>query len=261
MGVQVMTERWVVYPPRNNGAKIQIVCIPHAGAGVSAYRSWLLHPPTQAQLAIVRLPGRESRVTEAPITDMPHLANTLAAALTKTITTPYILFGHCLGALIAFELARHLMAIEAPQPVALCVSSFRAPHILRQGESISQLSDSSFLSLLGTWRAIPAEVLNNAEMRAMVLPTLRADFALLESYRYQVGPPLRCPIVLFFGKEHSGDTEQNLMEWRMHTLGDFYPVALPGDQDDILQQSSAIFPRIFELVDMPSHRADYGPAK
>jgi surfactin synthase thioesterase subunit len=177
----------------------------------------------------VQLPGREGRLREPPFARLAPLLDALAPALIPFMGMPFAFFGHSMGALIAFELARHLRRSRQPGPAYLAVSGFPAPQIPDHDPPIHQLPDAQFIHALARLNGTPTEVLEHAELMQLMLPALRADFALCEEYRYVAEAPLTCPIAAFGGlQDHEAPCER-LEPWREQTSADFALRMLPGD--------------------------------
>jgi 4'-phosphopantetheinyl transferase len=160
---------------------------------------------------------------------MGPLIEVLAEALRPYLDRPFAFFGHSLGALVAFELARRLGRDGGPQPVRLFVSGCAAPSIRREGRPIHDLPDPAFREELRRLNGTPAAILDNAELMELLLPTLRADFALCETYAFAPGPHLSFPITSCGGLGDDTTSSQELNAWREQTTGSFRLRMLPGD--------------------------------
>jgi len=215
-----LSGRGVVYPCSVANSKLRLFCFPHAGAGVAAFRSWYTQKNLQVELAIIRLPGREVRLNEVPFTRMEPLVEALVVDVISEIQTPFAIFGHCFGGLIAFELVRELQRRNAPLPTTLCVSDCVAPHIPDNIEPMSQLSEAQFIQALKRLGDTPSEILENEELRDLILPTLRADFAIAENYVYAKGIPIECPIHAFVSANRK-DAIERVAAWNMYTSKSF----------------------------------------
>lgn len=175
-----------------------LVCLPAAGSGTAAFRKWPALMPPGIGLALVRLPGRESRLGEQMPNSITDVVEGLAEGLRPILDVPYALFGHCSGAIIAFELARELRRSGTQAPRFLAVASHAAPHHTAP-RRISHLPDADFLAAVSSLGGIPSDILDAPAILALVLPALRADFALMEEYQYVPAAPLACPIVTLAG--------------------------------------------------------------
>jgi medium-chain acyl-[acyl-carrier-protein] hydrolase len=210
---------WIRCFNPNPSAPLRLFCFPYAGSSAAVFRTWGL---PGVEVYGVQLPGRGDRFSEPPLTHMTPLIDTLSPQLLPYLDRPYAFFGHSMGALISFELARHF------SPQHLFVSGRRSPQ-LDNPQRFHTLPDDEFLSELRTLNGTPPQVLENAEWMALFLPILRADFAVCETYQYQAAAQLRCPIAAFGGINDSTEPPQLLEGWRSQTQGDFALHLLPGD--------------------------------
>ena len=204
--------------------KLRLFCFPYAGGGASAFRGWQRFLPAGAALCPARLPGRETRVNEPAFDSMERLIPALAEAIAPHLDRPFALFGHSLGAAIAFELARALAA----RPVCLFVSGARAPQ-LRQGRVPAPApSDEELIDELRRLDGVPKQLLEHRELIGLTLPALRADTAVYRNYAYREGPPLACPIRAYGGDDDARVTRQDLEGWGAQTAASFQAEMLPG---------------------------------
>lgn len=230
-------------------ATARLFCLPYAGSGAAAFRQWAgLLPPT-VELACVQLPGRESRMAERPLDRLIRLVPPLAQAMQPYLDRPFTLFGHSMGALISFELARYLRKVYGRSARLLAVAAQRAPQFPDSDQPISGLPDDAFIRAVQDLNGIPDEVLRNQEWLGMLLPTLRADFALCETYSYTPGPPLPCPITAFGGHDDLTVSREHLDGWSQHTAAAFSLHTLPGDHFFIHQS----LPQMIEALSHELH--------
>jgi medium-chain acyl-[acyl-carrier-protein] hydrolase len=209
-------------------ARVRLFCLPYAGGGSSIFHQWTGALDPAIDVRAVRLPGRENRMQEPAFTAMEPLVTALAEAIGPWLDLPYALFGTSMGSLIAFELARVLAASPAGPPVRLLVAAHRAPHLPDRGPELHRLPDAAFFDELRRLHGMPDEVLAHPELRALLLPLLRADFTVCETYRYHSAPPLDCPIVAFGGSADGDVTREDLEAWRELTRSTFTLRMLPG---------------------------------
>jgi medium-chain acyl-[acyl-carrier-protein] hydrolase len=175
------------------------------------------------------LPGRESRFREPPFRQLGPLIEALADNLRPLLDRPFVFFGHSLGALIGFELTRFLRRRGDALPAALFVSGRRAPERGLQEPPIHALPDDDFCDALRRFNGTPEAVLNHAELMALLLPMLRADFCLSETYNYVPEPPLPIPLVAFGGLQDPLVSRADLEAWREQTMASFQALLLPGN--------------------------------
>jgi medium-chain acyl-[acyl-carrier-protein] hydrolase len=245
---------WIVTPrPLNSG--MRLICFPYAGGGASVFRSWADSEfLADVEVSTVQLPGRESRITEPPVGDLRRLVHMLCEALEPYLDRPFVFFGHSIGALVSFELARVLRRKRGIEPSHLFVSGCPAPH-LPDLERICDLHDEEFLERLGRFNGTPPEVLNHPELMQLMLPALRADFSLRDRYVYREEPPLNCPIIAFGGMSDQHVNGVLLGSWRQHTRERFQLWLFQGDhffirsaQEPLLEVLSSALSRYREVV-------------
>ena len=224
------TDRWVTCYKRNPAAKLRLFCFSYAGGGASVFRLWHGALSPDVEVCAVQLPGREHRFSEPPITRTSELIPALGEAIAPLLDRPFVLFGHSLGALNAFCLARWLRkrSDKGQVPRRLVVSARAAPHLPLLRPPVHALPEARFIEELRYYDATPAAVLADAELRALFLPVLRADFALFESYTHEAEPPLDCPIVALAGRADHTVSEERIAAWHEHTTGPFTLHRIPG---------------------------------
>jgi surfactin synthase thioesterase subunit len=214
-------------------AGLRLICVPHAGGGPSTFVPWsraLDESPVEVVAAI--LPGRESRQAESPPYDLDDVVAALADRLAPLANRPYALFGHSMGALIAFELARRLRDRQSPRPACLFVSGALAPQLPRVDTRLRFVEgDTAFLNAVAEafGGGIPRIVLERADLRAGMVTALRADLALSETYAYRPDAPLDCPIVAYGGASDAAVAGERLSAWRDQTTGEFGLRRFDGD--------------------------------
>ena len=223
--------RWTNGPSAGSYPKtrLRLFCFPYAGGGTSIFRDWPVALPQAVEVCPIQLPGRESRWSEPPFTRLASLIETLANVLHPLLNLPFAFFGHSMGALISFELARQLRRETGECPVHLFVSAARAPQLPDPDPPIHQLSDSAFVEELLRFHGIPEEVHRNAELMQLVLPTLRADIALCETYVHSIEEPLSCPISAYLGKHDTKVVLEDIGGWSVQTQRVFNFSLFPGD--------------------------------
>ncbi len=204
---------WLPFDPPRPDARLRLFCLPYAGGAASTFRGWdgVLDPAID--VCPVQLPGRETRWSESPFTDMATLVDALVEALSPFMDLPFAIFGHSLGGTVAFELARALDRLRRAGPVHLFASGARAPHRPPQRRPLHNLPSAEFVAGLEQLDTIPQDVLSNRELVELILPTLRADFQVFETYEFSPGSQLRCPLSVFGGHEDHLVTSEELAPW------------------------------------------------
>jgi medium-chain acyl-[acyl-carrier-protein] hydrolase len=237
---------WIFRPRPNPRSALRLFCNPFAGGGASAYRSWSDVLPRTVEVCPVQLPGRETRLKEQAYSDVRPLVDALASALIPMLDKPFALFGHSMGALVAFELARKLRRDHNLLPERLFVSARVAPSVSLKHPPLNNLPDDQLIDELARLNGTGKDVLQHKELMKLILPTLRADLALHELYRYSEEPLLECPIVVFGGLHDPKTDNEGLDAWRNHTAGLFTKRLLPGDHF-FISSSQSSFLNIFAL--------------
>lgn len=219
------SDPWIVNSRMNRLARLRLFCFPPAGCGASVFHGWSENLPAEIDVCPVQLPGRENRLMEPPFTSVSLLVRSLTKWLRPYLDIPFVIFGHSMGALIGFELARHLRRKGQPGPSLLFVSSCRAPQRSIPNSRLHSLPDHMFLQALG---GMPSEIRQNDEAMRLMLPTLRADFFLCETYTYVSEVPLSCSISAIGGVQDSTVGRNDLADWSVQTKGTFKLLMLPG---------------------------------
>lgn len=211
---------------RAPGARRALVCLPHAGGASGAFRHWQRYTG-ELDIVGVELPGRASRFTEAPVTRMDPLAGNIAAQL-SALDRDYALFGHSLGGLLAFEVARRIRDAAGRPPLALFVAGCLAPDAPAP-PPVHDLPRDRLLAWLEDMGGLDPEIASLPDLVEILMPALRADLAVSDTYRYQPAPPLEWPIHVLAGSSDPTVTQAGAEAWRAHTIGAFTIHALPGD--------------------------------
>ncbi|MBZ5569138.1 MAG: alpha/beta fold hydrolase [Acidobacteriia bacterium] len=228
---------WLLRFRPNPSAALQLFCFPYAGVGASAYFSWAHELAPSIELLAVQLPGREDRIREKPFNRLSDIVPLAAQAIRPLVRGPYAFFGHSMGALIAFEVTRYLRAEAFPGPAQLFVSARRAPPRPERLARIHHLPEAEFLAALRRrWNGIPPAVLREPELLQLVLPSLRADMAVIETYTYTNGERLDSPISVFGAENDKGVDRDDLQAWGELTNGFFRLRMFPGDHFFIRSQ-------------------------
>jgi len=239
--------KWVTCPYPNPEARLRLFCLPFAGGGASMFRTWGKALPPTIEVCPVQLPGREERLADPPYTNLRALAESLAVQLQPYVQKPFALFGHSVGALLAFELTTSLRRQSAPMPRVLFLSAHRAPHLPLHRKPLYQLPDAEFLQEVRAIGGTPAAVFATQALLDLVLPALRADFTALDTYRFVPEAPLACPLVLYAGRKDTEAPPQDVATWKEYTTRPTILQLFPGDhfflradRDLLLQTTAAI---------------------
>jgi medium-chain acyl-[acyl-carrier-protein] hydrolase len=237
-------ETWVVHYKPNPCAQLRLFCFPFAGGGASVFRAWPAEAIPQIEILPMQLPGRENRLLDAPLTRVSAVVETLAPILLPYLDLPFALFGHSLGGLISFELARLLRCDYGKVPVHLFVAGCAAPQLSDPQPPIYKLPDPEFVDELRRLKGTPEGVLQQPELMQMLLPCLRADFEMGSTYRYAADEPLACPISVFGGLADPEISRADLEAWREHTRAKFVVRMLPGEHFFLLDTRAQLLQMI-----------------
>jgi medium-chain acyl-[acyl-carrier-protein] hydrolase len=249
------------HAPVTGPARLRLVAVPHAGGAASAYGHWSRRLDPAVAVTVVQPPGRETRSHEAAHEGIEAFVAEVCAAVTGLDPLPTVVFGHSLGAHVAFEVCRRLAGC-GPPVVHLVVAGARAPHCPPPATPISGLPDAEFLAALIELGGMPRALLAHADYMDAVLPTVRADIAMAERYQARPAAPLDCPITVFGGDADPLAPPFTLQGWSEHTRGRVDQVAFAGDhffvatdQDRVLAALGRVLAR---CLAEPAETADPG---
>ena len=247
----VARQRWFRIPHPRPAARIRLICLPHAGGGAGAYRSWPASLSPGVELVAVQPPGREDRLDEPPPASLEALAAALAAAMPSVGDRPYVLFGHSMGAAVAYETCLALRRQGLTPPVHLVVSGREAPGRERGG-NVHRGGDAALRAELRRLGLTPPELIDNPDWWAMARPILHHDYRLIETYRPAEAAPLAIPITAFVGERDPelapGDSEA----WAARTSAGFALHRFPGDHFYLIGQRHGVIRALQSLLDAAS---------
>lgn len=229
MSIEMMTTKWLAHLRVNPAARIRLFCFPYAGGSAAIFRTWADQLPKFIEICPVEIPGRGARLQEEPVSDFSQLIELTAEGLRPFLTKPYAFFGHSMGALIAFELARFYRKQGLPEPVHIFASGHTAPDFPAVHPPIHNLPDKEFVQELRSLNGTPDAVLKNQELMELLIPILRADFAINETYVCQPDAPLGIPFSVYGGLKDRDVTRESLEAWKAHTTGVFSLQMFNGD--------------------------------
>ncbi|MEU8252228.1 alpha/beta fold hydrolase [Nonomuraea sp. NPDC048916] len=217
-GASTRTGEWIRrFHPAPNAARL--VCLPHAGGSATFFFPMSKELSPSVELLAIQYPGRQDRRTEPCIDDIRVLADHIADELRPWLDRPIALFGHSMGAAVAFEVSVRLERAGVT-PLVLFASGARAPSRYRH-ERVHLRDDAGLLMELATLSGTSSQVLDDEEIMRTVLPVLRSDYRAVETYRYRPVPPLRCPVIAMTGEEDPQVTLDEAESWSRHTTGGF----------------------------------------
>jgi len=229
---------WLVCPQQRVRPKLRLLCFPYAGGSAWMFRPWASQLSENVEILAVELPGRGKRLAEPALTDLPSIVQALGPQLLPHLNIPFAVFGHSMGALVAFEICQWLRRSAQITPVHFWASAARAPHLAVQPPLMHTLEDDAFINRLKQYKGTPTSVLNNIELMNLMLPTLRADFTVLETYVYRPSAPFIFPITGLWGESDKIVSQTDVAAWETHTPN-FTLQAISGDHFFIHQSSFA----------------------
>jgi len=220
---------WISISRQSRAERLRLFCFPYAGGGGAMYHTWTA-PLPNIEVCPIQLPGRESRMREPALTRMSLLVDALAIAMRPYLSTPFAFYGHSMGALISFELARRLIRDGQPGPRHFFVAARRAPQLRDDRPVLHTQPEPTFVEQVSIrYGALPKVIADDPEFMRLFMPTLRADLTVCETYEYQDGEPFDCPISVFGGLQDSGVSRADLDAWRLQTAAQFSLRMFAGD--------------------------------
>jgi medium-chain acyl-[acyl-carrier-protein] hydrolase len=240
------TNVWMQVFERRESASLRLLCFPFAGGGAQAFRPWLAQLPSGVELCAAQLPGREMRLRETPFSDARALVRAMLPELMTHTDKPFVLYGHSMGALIAYETARLMQEEHSVSPVRLIVSGRVAPHFALARLPINKLPQDEFIAGLKQLNGTPREILEDNDLISLIGPMLRADLAIHEEYVHGPGPRLACDILAFGGLCDTEAGRAGLNAWAEMTAGRLTVRMLPGDHF-FIQTAQSLFLRVLSI--------------
>ncbi|MBA4494618.1 thioesterase II family protein [Paenactinomyces guangxiensis] len=237
-----LTEKnlWLLSSVITDQTKLLLFCFHYAGGNASMYKDWYKYMPAQVAVCPIQLPGRSNRFKEPCYTDLSALIPALAEAIRPYLDRPFTFFGHSMGALISFELARYIRKVYNLLPIHMFVAGYHAPQLPDPGAPIFHLPDNEFLSELEKMNGTPKELLEHKELMEIMLPLFRADFKLADTYTYRQDEPLACSITAFGGSQDPEVSIKHIQAWKEQTVSSFQVHILEGDHFFIHSQQDKI---------------------
>ena len=219
----------------------RLFCMPYAGGGVAPYRLWFKSLPDDIEVVAVQLPGRESRLRETPLTSIAAMVDAVRPALDQKLDLPFAIFGHSMGALMAFELTVVLERSGMRAPTRLFVSARRSPEEPDPKPPVHALPEADFLDALQErYGAIPDAVRKEPELLELLLPVLRADIRAVETYAPTAGATVRCPVHVYGGAGDTHPRPAQLPRWERVVQQPITIRLFPGDHFYLNSQREAL---------------------
>lgn len=252
---------WLPFGPPRPGAAMRMFCFPFAGGGANYYRPWTRTPPPGLDIVPVQLPGREQRIGEPPFTAMAPLVGTVLEQLLPLMDRPFALFGHSMGAAIAYALAAALPSPAAAGLRLLAVSGLRAPGQPRRMPRLHDRDDAGFLAGVRDLGGTPEGVFDVPELVELLMPTLRADFALVESWAHAPPDrPLAMPVAAFGGADDPETPGETLHGWASVTSARCTAEVFPGGHFFLTDRRTAVLDRVIAALEPDRPNAARGTA-
>lgn len=243
------TDPWIAFRKPQQSPRLRLFCLPYAGGGASIYRTWQTSLPGTVEVMPVQFPGRENRLVEPAFTAMEPLVEALCQAMTPWLEVPFAFFGYSYGALVAYEAALRLQAEKGIETSHLIVAAHRAPQVPNEDRQLYNLDDDEFRVELEKLEGTPKEVLEHPELMELMMPLLRADFEINDTYRIaSVEATLGCPVTALGGLGDHDVAREHLEPWKELTRGRFRLRMLPGGHFFIHEQRMAVLDAVAESL-------------
>lgn len=239
---------FIIQQPKKN-PKLRLFCFPYAGGSASIYHEWGGFFEENIEVVAIQPPGRTSRINEPPHQTMAALVAEIITQAAYITSTLYVFFGHSLGGQVAFELTRQLTLHGFKLPEHIITSGSRVPHIPSKNEKTYNLPHDEFIASLKVLKGTPTQLLENDELMSFLLPLIRADFKIAESYQIPK-TEVSCPITVFSGTKDSGITAQQLMQWRDLTSKIFEMKKVDGEHLFIHSHKEEVIVLINTIISM-----------
>lgn len=235
---------WFVFTPiraPHSSKRLRLFAFPYAGRGASLFFPWRAALPDWIELVAVQLPGREGRISDPAFARLDMIVAALLPAIMPLLDRPYAFFGHSMGALLSYELARALRRQRASAPVALALSGRRAPTMPDPHPPLHVLTDAAFIdTICNRYDGIPQIVRDEPELMRLLLPTLRCDVEAVETYEARPESPLNMPFLLYGGTDDHHAPHDSLAAWRALTTGEAPLRQFPGGHFYLQAEQAAL---------------------
>ncbi|SFN61016.1 MULTISPECIES: thioesterase II family protein [Actinomadura] len=241
---------WFRCPETRPWASLRLFCLPHAGGSAVFYRTWAKEVSPAVEMHTVQYPGRADRMADALVTDAHQLARLIAGAMAPLMDRPAALFGHSMGAVLAYEVAR-LLQERGSAPAHVFASGARPPHD-RGDDRVADQDDDGVVAEMIKLGGTDADALRDPELRELVLPYVRNDFALIEDYAHKDGTRLAVPVTAIIGDSDPHVTPGQARGWEQVTDGRFALKVLPGGHFYLAEQRPAVIGEIHRALEVPA---------
>ncbi|MEV0415077.1 alpha/beta fold hydrolase [Streptomyces sp. NPDC050448] len=241
-------EKWVRRRPPAPNSKVRLICLPHAGGSASFYFPLSKELEPAVEVLAIQYPGRQDRRHEPNIPSIPDLADQIFAAVRHLDDLPLALFGHSMGAVLAYELALRMQDAGLPSPVRFFASGRRAPSRHRD-DMVHLGSDAQMVAELRKLSGTNAAMLADPELLEMIMPAIRSDYRAVETYRYEPGRKLDCPVTVLTGDSDPRVSIDEAAAWEEHTTGPMDLTVFPGGHFFLAEQNERVVELLSERLD------------
>ncbi|WP_131742868.1 thioesterase II family protein [Actinomadura roseirufa] len=242
---------WVRCFHRAPESAVRLVCFPHAGGSASFFFPVSARLSPAVEVHAVQYPGRQDRRAEPNIGDIAELADAILPAVRPLAGGPLAFFGHSMGAVLAYEVARRLEREGADPLARLYVSGRRAPSRHRE-ESVHTMADAAVVAELRRLSGTDSSLLGDPETIEMILPAIKSDYRAIETYRHVPGPPLSCPVVVLVGDADPKVTMDEAKAWSEHATGPFDLRVFPGGHFYLVERSAEVIELLADDLAAPA---------
>jgi medium-chain acyl-[acyl-carrier-protein] hydrolase len=246
-----VVNKWIVRPQPRLGARYQLICFPQAAGNAWSFFNLAEKLPADIELYAIQYPGHGDRLGEEPLRDCHTMVKEISQSLAPELDRPYALFGHSMGAILAFETGRLLPAVGCPPAAQIVVSGYDAPGeptIPDPSPPMHELTDAQLLERIEALECTPREVLEDPEMQTLLLRMIRADSAVCSSHTCSDTPPIKSPITAFGGRDDPRTSEEGLRRWQQYTSSQFDLQWFPGSHGFLLAHEDLFQQRLLNVL-------------
>ncbi|GCD33569.1 thioesterase [Streptomyces chrestomyceticus JCM 4735] len=231
---------WIRDVRRGPRPAAHLIFFPHAGGSASYYRPFAAHLGEHFDVSAIQYPGRQDRWNDPFVTSVEGLADEIVGCLSPHDTTPLVLFGHSMGASVAFETARRLADLGRPAPRRLVVSGRRAPSMFREEKYFHLGTDAELLAEVGRLDGTHSQLLDDPDMVNLILPAIRNDYRVIETYRPAADAVLDIPLLCLTGAADPRVTREEAAAWKAHTVAEYREETFDGGHFYLADHPAAV---------------------
>ncbi|WP_051908604.1 thioesterase II family protein [Candidatus Odyssella acanthamoebae] len=229
-------------------AAIRLFCFHHAGGGASTFYPWLEYLSPKIEMIAIQLPGRENRFSEPLRNNIKEITDELSKGFSIYKNKPFFVFGHSMGALIAFEFIKTIHQLYFLYPCHMIISAAKAPHLLSPIRS-SQLDDTNLKEQLKAYNGIDECILNNDDLLNLFLHIIKSDSSIYENYSFSKPKPFPFDILALSGTDDQSVNQEEILAWSAYTRGKFEHLSFPGQHFFIKDNQKTILKIINQIAD------------